>query len=120
MATGSFQINFGTITGAATTTLVAADATPTTCKVREFRLWCNGVGAFRLSDGTVDLIQGVTGAAVGAPDGGNFEIGLAANQPKAAGGVAYVIICQGSNRPLNLITTGAGATFGGSIQYDLV
>ena len=110
------QINFGTIAGAATTTLVAADATPLTCKVREIRIWVNGAGTIRLSDGTADLIQGLTGAGVGAPDGGGgFEIALASN---AAG--KYVVACQGSNRPLQLITTGAAATFGGTIVYDMV
>jgi hypothetical protein len=109
-----FQKNFS-VSGAATTELVAADATPLTCKVREFRLWVNGPGSWRLSDGTAALIQGTTGANVGAPDGGNMEVGIASQSSST-----YVIICQGSNRPLQLITAGATAQFGGSLQYDLV
>ena len=109
------QKNFGPISGAATTELVAADATPTTCKIRELRIWVNGPGAFRLHDATAAIIQGVTGANVGAPDGGNMEIGMSSGSA-----ITYVAVCGGSNRPLNLITTGATATFGGSIVYDMI
>jgi hypothetical protein len=109
-----FQKNFS-VSGAATTELVAADATPLTCKVRELRLWVSGPGSFRISDGTTVILQGVAGANVGAPDGGNMEIGMASQSAST-----YVLVCQGSNRPLQLITAGATAQFGGSIQYDLV
>lgn len=107
------QINFG-VSGAATTTLVAAVGGQT-CKVRELRLWVNGAGTIRLSDGTADLIQGLTGAGVGAPDGGNAEIGIASSSAST-----YILACQAANRPLQIVTTGAAATFGGSLQYDMV
>lgn len=117
---GQFQSNFGPISGAATTTLVAA-VSGQTCKVRELRLWVTGFGTIRLSDGTADLIQGLTGAGVGAPDGANVEIGLSSSNSDPSGTASkYCLACQAANRPLQLVTTGANAVFGGSIQYDMV
>lgn len=120
LAGGQVQANFGPISGAATTTIVAA-VSGQTCKVREIRIWGTGFGTIRLSDGTADLIQGLTGAGVGAPDGANFEIGLASSNSDPAGtNSKYVLACQAANRPLQIVTTGANAIVGGTVSYDMV
>jgi hypothetical protein len=108
-AAGLYQINFGPISGAATTTLIAEAANQ--IKVREFRLWVNnGSGAaFRVIDSTpAALMQGATGANIN----GNAEIGLSWD------GTNFVFVCA-ATKDLQLVTAGTG-TFGGSIQYTIV
>jgi len=108
-AAGNYQINFGPISGAATTTLITEGAN--TIKIREFRLWVNNASGatFRLIDSNpTSVMQGATGAGIG----GNAEIGLSWD------GTNYVFECTAAKN-LQLVTTGTG-TFGGSIQYTIV